>query len=198
MILKKLNFTAIVILMMITALGSISCATATLKNLNVTTGKVDFLATGHPSALKIRGVGQGLEGSLILKSTNVTGDVTFALSSLDTGVELRNHHMKEKYLQVSQFPQAKLTLTKLTLSQSPLTAGFHELNVPFDGTLELHGVTKPVQGTAEIVNNNGEIACDAQFSVKISDFAVAVPKYLGITVADDVNVNTHLETQVAK
>src|ERR1700743_1526023 len=68
------------------------------------TGTVTFLAVGKPSAIKINGTGEAAKGSLTLAADNkASGVLTFNLKSLNTGIDLRDKHMKEKYLQVDQF-----------------------------------------------------------------------------------------------
>ena len=182
------------VFILLTLIG-IFCFADAPKTLTVKSGQINFVATGHPSALKVVGHGNKVKGSLHLQSTIVEGNVSFDLGSLDTGVELRNHHMKEKYLEVAKYPEARLTLKKMNLPVAPLTPGFKVADLPFSGDLMLHGITKPVHGTVSIVNNSGELVCDAQFQIKISDYSIAVPKYLGITIADDVQVNTHTSLQ---
>ena len=65
-------------------------------------GTVEFCsATGHPSALHVDGKGVGLK-DLSISQNNVTGTVSFDLNTLDTGISMRNEHMKEKYLEVTK------------------------------------------------------------------------------------------------
>src|SRR5438046_2728106 len=76
-------------------------------------GEVEFLATGRPSALKIRGkikedAKDALTGKLQVTGANVTGTAKLALDMLDTGIDLRNKHMKEKYLETGKFPTAEV------------------------------------------------------------------------------------------
>jgi hypothetical protein len=59
----------------------------------------------------------------------------------------------------------------------------------FEGLLTLHGVTKPVSGKFSISDQR---AVEASFSVKLIDFAVAIPTFAGVTVADNVEVNVKI------
>lgn len=153
------------------------------------TGSMGFHAVGHPSALKINGTGTGPKGSLIWNSAGqVIGDLILDMTSLDSGIGMRTNHMKEKYLEVEKFPTAKLTLTDVSLPSADFGKDFSESNVPFKGNLFLHGVTKPVTGTAKIEQSGKTMTVHAEFAVKISDYAIAVPVFAGITVADDVSL----------
>jgi polyisoprenoid-binding protein YceI len=153
-------------------------------------GSVEFLATGWPSALKIHGKGAGPDGVLTIADHTVSGSLVVDLESLQTGIGLRDRHLKEEYLQVDRFPQARLTLSRLDVACVPEGAAFAPVAVPFDGTLMLHGVSKPVSGQARVGRHDARVDVSAQFSIKLGDFGVEIPKYMGITVAEKVDVKT--------
>lgn len=60
----------------------------------------------------------------------------------------------------------------------------------FTGQLTLHGVTKPVTGK---VNMSDEKEIEAGFKIKLSEYKIDIPKYLGITVADEVEVTVKID-----
>jgi polyisoprenoid-binding protein YceI len=151
-------------------------------------GSVEFLATGWPSALRINGKGVGPEGSLSMTGSEVSGSLAVDLGTLTTGIALRDRHMKEQYLEVQRFPRAELALTRLDLKQVPDGSDFGAVTVPFEGTLSLHGVQKPVSGQAKVSRSAEKVTVNAVFSIQLGDFGIAVPKYLGITVAEKVEV----------
>ena len=76
---------------------------ATAATMNVSSTKVEFLAIGKPSAIKIRGKGEKLESKLQLAGKTLTGQFVFDLTSLNTGIDTRDEHMKEKYLETGKF-----------------------------------------------------------------------------------------------
>ena len=41
--------------------------------------------------------------------------ITVPLANLSTGIGLRDHHMKEKYLEVQKYPSATLTIARSAL-----------------------------------------------------------------------------------
>ena len=167
-----------------------TCATQQwLVDLNNGSGNVEFRATGHPSALKIVGKGAAPKGSFTVAGTQVHGEVSFDLNSLDTGIDTRTHHMKEKYLETGKYQEAKLTVSQMTLPQDIASNHVSADSVPFTGTLLLHGVTKPVTGTAKIEKSGDKVALTAQFGLKVSDYAISIPTFAGITMADEVQVS---------
>lgn len=151
-------------------------------------GSIEFAATGWPSALKIQGKGSGPDGTLTLTDTTATGSLSVDLDSLKTGIALRDRHMKEEYLQVDRYPRAVLTLSRLDVRLVPEGSAFGAIAVPFEGTLSLHGIEKPVSGQAKVSRSDTRVTVNAAFSIKLGEFGIDVPKYLGITVAEKVDV----------
>jgi polyisoprenoid-binding protein YceI len=163
-------------------------AFASVSKFQATEGTVNFLAVGKPSMLKIHGKAPGPKANFSLEKGNLSGSSEIAMDSLDTGIELRNQHMKEKYLQTKEFPSAVFTLKEAPVGESFLRSLSIDGEKLFKGSLKLHGVEKGVEG--KFTAKDGKVL--AKFQVKISDFGIAVPSYLGITVTDTVDVNVDL------
>jgi polyisoprenoid-binding protein YceI len=156
-------------------------------------GSTEFLAVGRPSMLRIRGKGTGPKGALELTNRQIQGRLEFDISSLSTGIEMRDTHMKEKYLEVAKFQKAVLTLRPLALSE--MTSG----ELDFEGDLELHGVKKPVKGHVKYdMAKGGTVAIAAKFPLKITDYQINIPTYAGIKIADDVDVEVKSELKPTK
>lgn len=154
-------------------------------------GSVQFEAIGRPAMIKIKGEGDGASSILTLNQNNLSGEISFNLSSLKTGIGLRDEHMKEKYLQVKTNPVARLALSNLQLPsawtlQNPLVG-----SQTFKGKLLLHGVEREVTGVYTIENQ--QLKSNAQFEIKLSDFKIDIPSYLGVKVADSVKVTVNFE-----
>jgi len=152
-------------------------------------GAVEVLAIGKPSFIKIRGKGEPPKGELQVNGQKASGHFEFQVASLDTGIDLRNEHMRDNYLHTKEHPTAKLEIQDLHLKEGwdPARAKISE--TPFTGQLTLHGVTKPVSGKFS-VGEKRDVKAD--FKIKLSDFNVEIPKYLGVTVADEVNVEVKI------
>jgi polyisoprenoid-binding protein YceI len=161
---------------------------STTRTVTATGGHVEFTAVGWPSALTIHGKGEGLEGRLAVDGTAVSGTLTFDLTGLTTGIGLRDRHMKEKYLEVATHPRATLALEGVSVAALPAGDRFDPVRVPWQGMLTLHGVTQRVSGEARIARAGNAVKTVAQFPVDISAFGIEVPSYMGITVAEKVEV----------
>ena len=158
--------------------SSLSYATD-LKNVEVV-----FEAVGKPSFIKIKGEANKLTHSEVKVGEHRSDVFEFDLNELNTGIDMRDEHMKEKYLNVKEFPKATLTLPFTDKSNVELAA-------PTDiaGTLTLHGQTKPVAVKA---SRNGK-KITSNFEIKLSEFGIEIPEWSGIKVADTVKVRTNFE-----
>ncbi|WP_374079496.1 YceI family protein [Bdellovibrio bacteriovorus] len=155
-------------------------------------GTTQFLAIGNPSAIRIDGKGEGPEGQLAAQEKGenfvVSGELRVNLKNTDTGIALRDRHMKDKYLEVGKFENAILSVNDLTVPKSAL-AKETDTKLPFTGTLDLHGVKKPVNGEFVVKSSADGVKMTANFQLKLSDYGIVIPSFAGITVADQVEVN---------
>lgn len=152
-------------------------------------GKATFLALGRPGLLKVRGEGASVVGDFVFDGKTVAGEFAVTLNEFDTGIGLRNEHMKENYLQTNQFPKAIVAIHEVNLPNEWMP-GANLTGVAFKGSMTLKGVTKPIQGKVSVMGSN--LKTDAEFSFSLSDYPIGVPSYMGITVAEQVQVNVSI------
>jgi len=169
-----------------TAIANNTEKTITFKS---TDGKTEFTAVGKPAMIKIGGEGEGPEGTAKVDKDLVQLDVKVNLEKLSTKIDLRDEHMKNKYLEVAKYPVANLVIKDLKLKESlDGLALDKDLEVPFKGDLTLHGKTQPVTGTAVIKKQGTQIIGSADFTIKIMEHLDTLPTWAGIKVADEVKV----------
>ncbi len=175
-------------------IASVVLADAAPKSYKISpkAGDVEFLATGKPGFLKIKGTKASMSGEAKITGTQVTGEFEVALDQFDTGIEMRDEHMKKNYLETSKFPKAVLKLSPMPLD---LNGASGSKNVTFQGDLTLHGVTKQVQGDADLEWSEKAVQVKGRFTIQLSDFKIDIPSYLGVKVADSVAVTTDFTTQ---
>ena len=120
------------------------------------------------------------------QAAKLSGELSVDLRALDTGISLRNTHMRENYLEVGRgegFERA--VLGDIVLGADVATASG---STTFTATLLVHGVKKPVAGTARISRAGDEVRVDAAFPVRLAEFGIPDPRYLGVGVKDQVQV----------
>jgi YceI-like domain len=151
--------------------GNFEARTASL------TGSISLGTTGSTSSAPSSG---GSEGRFAVD-----------LRTLDTGIDLRNEHLRRTYLEVDKgegFNRATLSDVQL----GDLNIATLEGKTPFTATLLLHGTKKPIKGQAEIRRNPAGLLIEATFPVTLADFGIPKPQYLGVGVKSQVQVKVSM------
>lgn len=131
-----------------------------------------------------------LRGSVIARangSPTLDGSLAVDLRTLDTGIGLRNEHLRETYLEVNKgtgFDTATLSAIGLT-GLNPVAP---EGKGSFTGLLTVHGVTQTVTGAVDVRRAGGGLRVKASFRLDLADYGIAKPRYLGIGVTNTVHV----------
>jgi polyisoprenoid-binding protein YceI len=151
---------------------------------SATDSHVTFEGKG-PAGFKVTGTTTDL--SVAEGDGNVV--VTVPLANLNTGIDLRDHHMREKYLEVPKYPSAVLTIARSALR---VPAGGERIEADAPGTLTLHGQTHPVSVHYDAKQEGPAYLAHGRFHINMNDYGINVPSYLGITVKPDIDVNASL------
>jgi polyisoprenoid-binding protein YceI len=178
---------AAILLAMILATAS---ATRAQEAYHVTGGKIDVACS-----LTVGGgfdaTSKSLSGELSVPpaagtAVAVQGTLRVDFQTLETGIGLRDRHMRQEYLEVDR-------------GEDFSTATFSDLHIEkldgktvFTGTLRLHGQSKGVSGTAELQRRDGSVRVQARFLLRMSEFQIPSPTYLGVGVRDDMQVSVTL------
>lgn len=175
-------------LFVLLSLGLSGFANASTKFVTVDDNShLEFLAIGRPAMIRIKGESKGPHGNIEINGGKVAGKFTLKLDDLSTGIEMRDHHMKEKYLETQKTPLAELSVENLVLSNMDKAT-----DIPFEGTLQLHNFSKKISGTVSLESQGANKQVVANFKMRLSDFSIAIPSYAGLTVADEVQVKINL------
>jgi len=152
-------------------------------------GKIEFLAIGNPGFLKINGHGEGPKGSIHIEQNTMSGELSIDISTLDSGMSLRNKHMKEKYLEMDKFPQVKLFIKNQPLPRGWSLANKVVSSAKLKAELEMHGERQLIDVDYQI---DQDFKISARFNIKITDYKVSIPSFMGVTVTDviELKVNT--------
>ncbi|MBI5058831.1 YceI family protein [candidate division KSB1 bacterium] len=162
--------------------------------------------TSEATMEKIVGRTSSVTGSVNLNLAELTatsgGSFTVDLNTLDTGLSLRNQHMRENHLETKLYPQATFTLKRLE-SPSAATLGFGgEVTVTAVGDFALHGITKeymiPVTlrylaagGEAEKRLSGGQgnlLYVTANWTVKLEDHQIKRPEFLFLRLSPEQKI----------
>jgi polyisoprenoid-binding protein YceI len=155
------------------------------KHYTVSGGSLDFWALVQPSSLKVHGTTSDMTGSMNQNKNVLSGFLEVPLKNFETGMAVRNSHLKEKVFETDKYDKAKLSITELKIPDGK-TGEIKDL--PFTGTLSLHGVDKPITGTVILTVGDKTISFEATTEIQYSDFNIPVQKFTMMTVQQPVKI----------
>ena len=116
------------------------------------------------------------------------GGLRVDLATFDTGIDLRDSHLRDNYLEVARGPEFRHAVLSGIVLDDPLPASAGRHETAFSGTLSLHGVERAVEGEAELRRRDGRMQVEATFSISLEAFDIPPPRYLGVGVRDTVEI----------
>lgn len=117
------------------------------------------------------------------------------MASLDTGIEMRNKHMRENHLHTDKFPTATFLGGRLTnLSAQSLGEG-QKVTGTIAGTMRLHGVEKPLQASIEMSYQGGVLHVVSRFKLKLADYGIPRPQFLVMKLDESQAVTVDLDAR---
>ncbi len=127
---------------------------------------------------EFEGVTDQIDGYLYWEGDRLTekSDLYFEvdLNTLDTGIGLRNRHMRENYLETEKYPLASFK-GKIIKSEK---AGGNTFKVMVQGTMSIHGVDR-LMSAEGIIQKNGDIyRIQSHFDVKLSHYNIEIPSIM--------------------
>lgn len=133
------------------------------------TGTVEFLSKA--SLNEFTGESASLNGLVDLEKNLL--DFFVDLNTVDTGIGLRDRHMRENYLETKKYPFAEFTGK---IESLPVLTKGQSRDVTAKGKFKIHGVEREitVPGKLTMVSEN-ELKLEAQFKVLLSDYKIDIP-----------------------
>jgi polyisoprenoid-binding protein YceI len=106
------------------------------------------------------------------------------LASLDTGIGLRNRHMREKYLHTDKHPFAHFTGSLTSIN--PITDT--SFTAQSRGDLFIHGETRQVEPILTVYILEGQYRVKSAFTVKLPDYKIEVPSLMFMKISEDIDL----------
>jgi polyisoprenoid-binding protein YceI len=179
---QRRRTTAVLVLGVLTTVSAVGHAALSRTE----NAQVSFTATG-PAGMKIIGTTHDLS----VAEANQEIVAIVPLRNLDTKIELRNKHMREKYLEVEKYPNAELRVPRSALTMPPGAP----ISARAEGTLTLHGRAKATSFTYVAKPDGSGIAVTGTLHVNMTDHGIAQPGYSGVSVKPDVDVQVSFHVQ---
>lgn len=164
------------------------------------TRRVTF--TSRTEVNSFEGVTDRIDGYVVLPSTALSAGMATAgselyfevdLASLDTGIGLRNRHMRDDYLQVEKFPYAKYKGGLDTVTAD----GDGGFRVTATGTMNIHGVDRPIAVPCDVgaLARGYRVRCT--FHLLLSDFDIEIPKLMFLKLANQIDLKVGFSVKPA-
>lgn len=106
------------------------------------------------------------------------------LDSLDTGIGLRNTHMRDDYLETNKYPFAQFRGTITNQIQKTKL----ESEVEADGYLKIHGVERKQEIKGRLYDYGKLFKLESSFGISLSDFNIEQPSFLFISVDNEISL----------
>lgn len=138
------------------------------------------------------------------KSANLNGlvdlgknllDFFVDLNTLDTGIGLRDRHMRENYLETKKYPYAEFTGK---INALPTLASGQSRAVTAKGKFKIHGVEREIEVQGKLTSLvSGDMQLDASFAVMLGDYKIDIPKVVFYELAEEqlVTIQAILKTE---
>ena len=99
--------------------------------------------------------------------------------------KLMQEHFNENYLESEKYPTAVFK-GKIKEAVDLTAAGTYPVTA--EGSMTIHGVTKPVAVKGTIVSSGNELKLDFKFQVRPEDYQIEVPSLVVTKIAEEIDV----------
>jgi polyisoprenoid-binding protein YceI len=164
-------------LLRVALVGALLVPAVAMAGMSVTgKPKIAFFATGSPGFLDIEGT------SSSMTATDDGSTLTFVvpMSTVSTGISMRDDHMNNEYVQIGQYPNATLAIAKSGVTW-PAASG-EKKSGTVSGNFTVHGVTKPVSVSYTATKTSTGYKVTGKFNFDVAQHGITIPAYLGVTV----------------
>lgn len=134
------------------------------------------------------GVTNNIDGYLFYKDNDFLSESELYfevdLRTVDTGIGLRNRHMREDYLETNKYP---MTSYKGKIIYSDKVSDT-EYKVVIDGNMSIHGVTKPLKINGNLYKADDGFRIKAYFEILLTDYNIEIPKLMFMKISNTIKL----------
>lgn len=134
-----------------------------------------------------------LVGKIDLQDSTV--DFYLDLSTLHTGVRLRDEHMREEYLETDKYPFAQF-YGKIVTPFNPSSTDTQ--NVTVSGKFSIHNVSHEVKIDGKILISPKDLYIQAAWPIELQDYNITIPKVLFLKLSPMQAVSIKADLKVLK
>ena len=126
---------------------------------------------------------------------SVDAFVQVEMASLDTGISLRNKHMRENHLDTDSYPYATFRGVRIVEGAAGALAPGVEVPLIVEGTMNLHGVERRIRVPATVaLPTEGEprLRITSEFEIYLADYEISRPKFLFLKLDEKQRIQLEL------
>lgn len=102
------------------------------------------------------------------------------LNTIDTGIGLRNRHMRENYLETDKYRYASYKGEIISVKKVSESS----FDVEVKGTMGIHGVKKVIPIKGKITKSDNGLRIQSQFNVNLLDHKIEIPKFMFLKISE--------------
>ena len=128
-----------------------------------------------------------------------TGNIEFAvlITSFQFEKALMQEHFNENYMESGKYPKGSFkgkidNIKDIHFNKDGIYKG------RVSGTLEIHGVAKPISTNADFTVSGGKIKTNSNFSVLLSDYNIKIPGAVADKISKTAKISIKAELQELK
>lgn len=133
------------------------------------------------------GVTDKIDGYLIGNPNNIKekSEMYFEvqLNTLETGIGLRDRHMRENYLHTDKYPITHFTGKIIDAKKKP-----NGWDVKVEGEIFIHGVKKKMTAEGEMTKTGNGYKVNTEFITPLSDFKIEIPSLMFQKIDENMKV----------
>lgn len=122
------------------------------------------------------------------------------LTTLKTGIDMRDEHMRNNFLETAKYPKAVFELTKIDSASSNKLENQKEVSLVLEGNFSVHGITKSITIPATVTyftetdETKARVEGDlvhiaANFNLLLGDYGIKRPQMLFMKLDETQNIN---------
>ncbi|MBT6620627.1 MAG: YceI family protein [Gemmatimonadetes bacterium] len=121
------------------------------------------------------------------------------VAKFKTGIDLRDEHFRDNFLQAKKYPNATFTLGKITKASKKSIKSGESVELEIEGTMNMHGVKHKEKATATVTYLDKEavggvlpgnvIVVKASFQIALADYGIKRPAMLVLKVGEVVDID---------
>lgn len=119
-------------------------------------------------------------------------EVRVDLATLDTGISLRNRHMRENHLETDEFPVATFRSEAIVEGGDVALEAAATRTILVEGILDLHGVARSVRIPIDLTVADDELTIESRFPVALADHDISRPGFLMMKLGETQTVVVHV------